>query len=186
MVEQEHTQEAPAAQGARVGAEVGAQVGAVVGTAVDELGQRAGEAAAVLADTYGTVREKVAAAEPGALVRQWAGAVEGVVESVVEQGRDRASAVRATPVPAPRRTVSWSVGAAVAGALGGVAVALLVRRLLGSDAPGAQEPDQLRAVVDTGTGAPAAPTPVPDPPVAPAPVPGVAPVPPGPQGTEGL
>jgi hypothetical protein len=191
-VEQEHAEDGPAAQGARVGAEVGAQVGAVVGTALDEVGQRATQAAALLAETYGTVRERVVAAEPGVRARQWA----DTVESVVEQGRERAVATLPSKAPARRsrlpwpatagrstapvgRSLSWSVGAAVGGAAGGVAVALLLRRLLGSDAPGAQEPEQLRAVVDTGQDVA---RPVVSPPAA-----GVAPVaPPAPQGSEGL
>ena len=42
----------------------------------------------------------------------------------------------------------WALAAAVLGAAAGAGVALLARRLLGSEAPDAQEPEQVRAVVD--------------------------------------
>ena len=47
-----------------------------------------------------------------------------------------------------RRRWPWALLAAVLGAAGGAAVASLVRQRVGADAPGAQEPHQLRAVVD--------------------------------------
>lgn len=172
-----------AVQGARVGAQVGTVVGTAVGTAVEEAVQRASEAAALVAEGYGVVRERVAAvdtdavgrqltdvrdriaaldadtvtrqlsdvrdriaaADTGALVKQWGGVLEGVVED----GRDRAVAVLGRQKPAPRRW-PWVAGA-LAGAAAGAGVAFAIRRLVGQDAPGAQEPDQLRAVVDPGT-----------------------------------
>ena len=111
----------------------------------------------ILGDTlvgrYGQVRDRVTATTAGqdaaALVHQWAGVLEGVVED----GRDRAAALLA--VQAPARRWPWAVGAAVLGAAAGAAVALAVRRLVGQDAPDAQDPEQLRAVVDTGRTGPA-------------------------------
>ena len=55
-------------------------------------------------------------------------------------------------VVAPRgaaRRWPWAVGAAVAGALAGAVVAKLMAKVAPADAPGAQEPHELRAVVDT-------------------------------------
>lgn len=48
----------------------------------------------------------------------------------------------------PTRRWPWALAAVVAGACAGGAVAYVVRRVEGADAPGAVEPDQLRAVVD--------------------------------------
>ena len=138
-------------QGAEHGARVGAPVGAAVGTTVEEAVQRAGQAASALSGGYGVVRERVAAADTGALVRQ----VGEVLEGVVEDGRSRAAtALGRRPVP---RRWPWAAGAAVAGAVAGAGVAYAVRRVVGQDAPGALEPEQLRAVVDTSgaEGAPA-------------------------------
>lgn len=62
-------------------------------------------------------------------------------------------ALRGTPVgpPAAVRRWPWAVGAAVLGAGAGVAVALLVSKVVGQDAPDAQEPEDLQAVVDRST-----------------------------------
>jgi hypothetical protein len=49
---------------------------------------------------------------------------------------------------APRRRWPWALAAVVAGAVAGGGVAYAVRRVEGVDAPGAVEPEQLRAVVD--------------------------------------
>ena len=56
------------------------------------------------------------------------------------------------PPPAVRRW-PWAALAAVLGALAGAAVVLVARRVVGADAPGSQEPEQLRAVVDRGPAA---------------------------------
>ncbi len=80
----------------------------------------------------------------GAVVRQWVDALEGVVEDA----RDRAGGELVSS--SAGRRWPWSVGAAVAGAAAGAALVLLVRRVVGQDAPDAQEPEQLQAVVDTG------------------------------------
>lgn len=136
-------------RGAQTGAQVGAQIGAVAGTVVEEVARRAGEAAGSVAEGWSVVRSRVQDADPGALVRQ----IGETLEGVVEDGRLRATAL-AQPqsrVPAKRSSASswpWAVAASVAGAAAGVAVVLVVRRLLSHDVPGAQEPEQLRAVVD--------------------------------------
>ena len=59
-------------------------------------------------------------------------------------------ALRGGPVgpPIAVRRWPWAVGAAVLGAAAGAVVALLVGRLQGQDAPGAQDPEDLEAVVD--------------------------------------
>lgn len=66
--------------------------------------------------------------------------------------RDVEDAVRSlTPVRYARqpRRWPWALGAAVLGAGAGAAAVLALRRLIGEDAPDAQEPGDLRAVVDT-------------------------------------
>lgn len=69
--------------------------------------------------------------------------------SVVRGGAawDAVSGARVGPPTAVRRW-PWAVAAAALGAVAGGALAVLVRRLGGQDAPGAQEPEELEAVVD--------------------------------------
>jgi len=153
-------QDTQVSTGAAQGARVGASVGAALGSAAEEAAQRAAAAASVIAESYGTVRERAsdavreraAGVDTAALVRQWGAALEGVVED----GRERVAT--ALPVAlggrVTRRRWPWAVGAAVAGAVAGTAAALAVRRLIGEDAPGAQEPEHLRAVVDLDATAP--------------------------------
>ena len=54
---------------------------------------------------------------------------------------------RVGPPTAVRRW-PWALAAAILGAAAGSGVAVLVRRLEGQDAPGAQDPSELEAVVD--------------------------------------
>ena len=133
--------------GAHAGVDVGAVVGAALGTAAEQMGQQAVRAVDTVVGGYGQVRDRVTATTAGqdaaALVQQWA----GVLEDVVEDARDRAAALLAAQPPA--RRWPWAVGAAVLGAAAGAAVAVAVRRVVGQDAPDAQDPEQLRAVVDT-------------------------------------
>jgi hypothetical protein len=65
-------------------------------------------------------------------------------------------ALRGGPVgpPVGVRRWPWAVGAALAGAAAGAAVAYLVTRIVGQDAPDAQEPEDLQAVVDRPTDLP--------------------------------
>lgn len=55
--------------------------------------------------------------------------------------------------PLAVRRWPWAVLAAVLGALAGAAVVVLARRVVGEDAPGAQEPEELEAVIDLRAGA---------------------------------
>ena len=74
--------------------------------------------------------------------------LEGTLEDAVERGGsvvDRLTGRRSRRWP-------WAAGAAVAGAAAGAGSVLLLRRLVGQDAPDAQEPEQLRAVVDPAPG----------------------------------
>lgn len=127
------------------GAQVGATVGGAVGAAAHDVALRAGQGAAAVAEGYDAVRERWSGSDPAAVVRQWGQALEGVVED----GRDRA--VTALGVDRrPQRRWPWALAAGLLGAAAGAGVALAVRRVVGQDAPGAQEPEQLRAVVDPG------------------------------------
>ena len=88
-------------------------------------------------------------------------AVEGVVEDVTEnvaavldEAWTRSTAAwdvlrgeRVRP-PVSVRRWPWAVGAAVAGAAAGVAVAYVVQRLHTQDPPGAVDPETVEAVVD--------------------------------------
>ena len=105
-----------------------------------EVGEERGRAAAdALGTAYGTVRERADALP-----------VSTVLEGVLEDARDRGVEVwhrlSGQPEPKPSRW-PWVAGALVGAAVAGAAV-VVVRRLLGDDAPGAQEPEQLQAVVD--------------------------------------
>lgn len=82
--------------------------------------------------------------------------VSGVLDEALERGEAAWVALRGEQV-APSRRWPWAVAAAVAGAAAGGAAAVLLRRIAPADAPGAQEPHELRAVVDTAD-APRPPT----------------------------
>ena len=72
-----------------------------------------------------------------------------VLDGVVEQAREHSpAAVALVSGRRPPRRWPWAVVAAVAGAAAGAGVALALQRVVGRDAPGALEPDQLVAVVD--------------------------------------
>jgi len=74
-----------------------------------------------------------------------------VLEAGVVRGDAALTALRGDRVkpPVAVRRWPWAVGAAVLGAAAGAGVALLVGRLLlGRDAPDAQDPADLEAVVD--------------------------------------
>ena len=74
-----------------------------------------------------------------------------------QQGSGRArtavARLRGRDAP-PARRWPWAVLAAVLGAAAGSAAAVLVRSLQGTDAPDAQEPDEVQAVVDRPGGLP--------------------------------
>ena len=81
-----------------------------------------------------------------------------VLDTSSVRGRAAWDALRGDRVgpPVAVRRWPWAVGAAVLGAAAGAAAALLVGRLVGSDAPDAQEPEDLEAVVDRPTDPPSA------------------------------
>ena len=138
------------------GVELGGVVGAAVGAALDGAGRLGRDTAAAAARGVGAARETGLAATPalaGALddartsVVRAQEILDGVVEGVRERGP---AAVAVLAGRRPPRRWPWAVAAALAGAAAGAGAALLVQRLLGQDAPGAQEPEQLVAVVDAG------------------------------------
>lgn len=108
-------------------------VGAALGTAVETA-----------FDVAGSARQLA-----GRLGEATAETVSGLVDEPAVRGMAALQALRGAQPP--RRRWTWAVGAALAGATAGAAVAVLVRRLGGGDAPGAQEPHELRAVVDVPT-----------------------------------
>lgn len=114
-------------QSAAVAPEVGAAVGSAVGTAVDVVGDRLGT-------VLGTV----------------GGSLSDFLDEPAVRSSAALDALRGVPVgpPASVRRWPWAVGAALFGAAAGAAVAFVLHRLQRPDAPGAQEPHELRAVVD--------------------------------------
>lgn len=76
---------------------------------------------------------------------------KAVLEAGISRGDAALTALRGERVGPPLavRRWPWAVGAAVLGAAAGAGAALLVGRLLmGRDAPDAQDPADLEAVVD--------------------------------------
>ena len=130
----------------------GAGVGAATSGALHTFGEAARAAAGLTSQGAAAARSGTARLTSGAALPDVRGAansltevLEGVVEDVRERGGEVVDALAGRRRP---RRWPWAVGAAAAGAAAGAGVALLVRGLVGQDAPGAQEPDQLRAVVD--------------------------------------
>jgi len=78
------------------------------------------------------------------------GAVQEALDTSLVRGGAAWDAVRGARVGPPTavRRWPWALAAAALGAAAGGAVAVLVRRLAGQDPPGAQEPEELEAVVD--------------------------------------
>ncbi len=145
----------------------GEVLSAVAGTARVVAEERGRQAADALSAAYGAARERADNLPVPELL-------EGVLEDVRERGLDVWEAVGGRP--RRRKRYPWARGGAVAGALVGIAAAVAVRKLLRGDAPGAQEPEQVRAVVDappvaptTVTTAPVSSTPVVPAPIEPAP-----------------
>jgi hypothetical protein len=79
------------------------------------------------------------------------------MSALLEETRDRTSAaydaLRGGPVgpPIAVRRWPWAAAAALVGAAAGAGLVVLLRRLIGQDAPGAQEPEELEAVIDLRT-----------------------------------
>lgn len=116
------------------------------------VGSAVGRGVETAVETASTARElagrfaAVAAAVAGELVHT----VQGLVEEPGVRGAAALNALRGVPVGPPlgRRRWPWAVAAAVAGAAAGGAVAYALRKVEGTDAPDAQEPHELQAVVD--------------------------------------
>ena len=82
------------------------------------------------------------------LVASTAETVSGVLEDAGARGGEAWAALRSQVPALPARRWPWAVGAALAGATAGAAVAYVVGRLSTPDAPDALEPEQVQAVVD--------------------------------------
>lgn len=84
-------------------------------------------------------------------------AVGEVLDASLVRGGAALDALRGGPVgpPVGVRRWPWALAAAALGAAAGAAVALFVGRVLGQDAPGAQDPEDVQAVVDRPGRAPA-------------------------------
>ncbi len=104
---------------------------------------------AVVGDVVEVVLDRAVAPAVGTL-GSLAGAVGEFLEEPAVRGGAALDALRGVPVgpPAAVRRWPWAVVAALGGAAAGAAVALLVHRVQRPDPPGAQEPHELRAVVD--------------------------------------
>ena len=149
---QQERQVSAAERGSQIGAALGASLGARTGSALQSAADAARTvavlssrgAAATRSSTTRLVRTG-SLAEARAAVEGWSEVLEGVVEDV----RERSGEVReALSGRRPPRRWPWALGAAAAGAAAGAGVALLVRGVMGQDAPGAKEPELLQAVVD--------------------------------------
>lgn len=92
----------------------------------------------------------------GPLLEQAVETVSGVLEEAGERGGAAWVALQGGAVhpPVGVRRWRWAVGAAVAGAAAGAAVAYVASRLRTQDAPGALDPEQVEAVVDRPAGTP--------------------------------
>ena len=90
------------------------------------------------------------AQEVSRITGQAVDAVEEVLDASVVRTVAAWDALRGGPVrpPVGVRRWPWAVVAAVVGAAAGAATAMAVARLLGQDAPDAQAPEDLEAVVD--------------------------------------
>lgn len=147
-------------------------------SAVDRAGAVLEERSGSVAPALGTAVGSAVAAGGDALedvvggTVQVAGAVRETVSGLLEEPGVRLGAAldalrgqRVGPPLAVRRW-PWALGAALLGAAAGGAAAWLLQRLQGTDAPGAQEPDELEAVVDLRDPVPGAvpPGPVEQPP----------------------
>lgn len=86
-----------------------------------------------------------------------AGEVLGeVVDASLVRGGAALDALRGSRVgpPVAVRRWPWALGAAVLGAAAGAGVAYVLQRVVGQDAPGAQDPEDVQAVVDRAPEAP--------------------------------
>lgn len=123
-----------------------------------ELAERAGDLAERAGHRAAPVRDRVLDGAGELRV-----AAAPVLGEVLERGGAAWGALRGDAV-GPRVAVRrwpWALGAAVAGALAGAVVAKLLSKVAPADAPGAQEPHELRAVVDSPAPTPSPSVPLP-------------------------
>ena len=82
--------------------------------------------------------------------RSAGGSLQRAVQTSRVRGGAAGTALRGSRVGPPTavRRWPWALAAAILGAAAGSGVAVLVRRLEGQDAPDAQDPSELEAVVD--------------------------------------
>lgn len=129
-----------------------AQAAAVsAGLAAGAAAEVLGAAASTVTSVVGGVavergREVARAVRSGAELVPTPEVLEGVLEDAFERGAQAWDALRGRR----RRRWPWALTSALAGAAAAVAVTVAARRLSTQDAPGAQEPDQVEAVVDPG------------------------------------
>lgn len=156
-----------AARGAELGAQLGRIIGARLGLAVERTTQGAEVAAQRTRETAGST---AAAARAGrdklsdkGLAAAWQDVRAGlapvgeVLEGVLEDARSRsAEAARVVAEQQQAKRWPWAVSVVLAGAGAGAALVLARRTLFGEDAPDAQEPGELQAVVDLLPGTPPA------------------------------
>jgi len=137
--------------------EVAERAGGVAAPVRDRVVEGAGERAGELAVRATELRER-AVERSGPLrdrVLEGAGEIRVAAAPVLGEARERGSAAwvalrgDAVVPPVASRRWPWALGAAVAGALAGAVVAKLMATVSPADVPGAQEPHELRAVVDT-------------------------------------
>lgn len=156
------------------GAEQGAKVGSAVGGALGVAAGRALGVGLAVTDTARDVGLQVRDRVEESDLPDRAQSLAQVIGGYAEQGRERGGSLLTSASRSvsgrtrPQRRWPWAISAALLGAAAGAAVAFVVRSLLGSDAPDAQEPEELRAVVDLGTPVPE-PVPLPEPAVDPVP-----------------
>ena len=156
-----------------------ARGGGSTGAAAQRAGevlQRAGAAlesrSTTAAPTWGAAVESAVGDASSTVVDVLTGPVAGTLGAAAEvarglldeplvRGGAAVDALRGATVrpPVAARRWPWALGAAVLGAVAGAGAAWAVRRLQGEDAPGAQEPHELRAVVDVPAAPPVAPAP---------------------------
>ena len=144
-----------AQRGSELGASLGSSVGAAAGAGLQsatDVAKAAGGLATYGVEAARSRSARLAAGGAGAALadaRVAAGQLTEVLEGVVEDARGRGvEVVGALTGRRPARRWPWAVGAAVAGAAAGAGVALVMQKVLGQDAPGAQDPSELLAVVD--------------------------------------
>lgn len=151
--------------------------GLAVTAAVVAATERAAGLAGQAREATGSVRESVASAREAAgpvrdrvvesagelavaaapVVESAVETVNGVLEDALVRGGAAWEALRGHEVApvAPVRRWPYALAAALAGAAAGAAAVRVLRAVVPADAPGAQEPHELRAVVDTTDAPPA-------------------------------